>query len=37
MKSDKLPQVMSHESAAGSEDYKFEKENNLWGVVVRKK
>ena len=26
---DKLPQVMSLESASGSEDYKFENEENL--------
>ncbi len=30
MKSDKLPQLMSHESASvGAEDSKFENENNL--------
>ncbi len=31
MKADKLPQVMSFESAsAGAEDYKFENEKRIW-------
>lgn len=37
MKSDKVPQVMSLESAlVGVEDYKFENENNL-ACGIRKK